>query len=108
LRYVELARQHGPGLILVRKLTLNAAILAFLVPAETSIRDGFGRDILKASQQRILFGDLKGLSANRDFHQALVGPKNAAHPCPVLLSRSGRTGAWDKETVAYGLPPLKA
>jgi hypothetical protein len=80
----ELATQEIVRALLIRQLSNDAAILAVLVPAETPVRDGFRTNVLKASKDRILLGDLENLPKNFDLNQPLVRPKN--------LARSARSG----------------
>src|SRR6266849_5734977 len=68
----ELAAQHFPRLVIIRQLAGNAAILAFLVPAEPSIRNGLWADKLKTAQKRIALWDLKLFSKDGDFHELFV------------------------------------
>ena len=63
----------------------DAAILAILIPAETSIGNGFGADVLEAAQNRVLLWNLKWLPQNLDFHQTFVRTKHLRRP--ILLGR---------------------
>jgi hypothetical protein len=74
----EFAAQEIVRALLVGELSNDAAILAILVPAESSVRDRFRADVLKAAQNRILFGNLESFPQNLDFHQALVRPEDLA------------------------------
>jgi len=58
----------------------DAAILAILIPAKTTVGDGFRADVLKAAKNRIFLGDLKSFSQDFNFHQAFVGAKNLRGP----------------------------
>jgi hypothetical protein len=49
--YDELTAQHLSGLVIVRQLAGNSAVLAFLVPAESSVGNGFRADELETAQQ---------------------------------------------------------
>src|ERR1700730_12525350 len=54
--YDELTAQHLARFIIIRQLAGNAAILAFLVPAESAVRDRFRADELETAQKRIALG----------------------------------------------------
>jgi hypothetical protein len=47
----KFAAQHFTGLIVIRELAGNTAILALLIPAEASIWNRFGTDELETTQQ---------------------------------------------------------
>jgi hypothetical protein len=74
----EFAAQKIVWALFIGELSDHAAILAVLVPAESSVGDRFRADVLKAAENRILFGDLKRLPQDLDFHQALVRPEDLA------------------------------
>src|SRR5713101_3819305 len=63
----EFAAQHFPGLVVIGQLAGYATILAFLIPAEASIRNRFRADELKTSQERVPFGHLELPAKNGDF-----------------------------------------
>ena len=71
----QLAGKRRAFLSPVSEVERYPAILAVFVPTEPSIGDRLGRQILKTSQQRVVFRDLKFLPENRDFHQAREGLK---------------------------------
>jgi hypothetical protein len=72
----EFAAQEFVRLVLVRQFAGHAAILAILIPAETSVGNGFRADVLKTAENRILLGDLEGLAENFDLDQAFVRTEN--------------------------------
>jgi hypothetical protein len=55
----EFAAQHFPGLVVVRELTPNPAILALLIPAEAPIGNGLWADELETAQQGVALRHLK-------------------------------------------------
>src|SRR6266446_1440686 len=75
----KFAAQHLARLVVVRQLTRYAAILAFLVPAEASIRNRFRADELEAAQKRIALRHLKLLPQDDNFHQLLVRTERFRH-----------------------------
>jgi hypothetical protein len=80
----ELAAQEIMRTVFIGKFSSHAAVLAILVPAKTAVRNRFRADVLKAAEDRILLGNLKGLSQNLDFDEAFVGAKNLA---PAIRGR---------------------
>jgi hypothetical protein len=48
--------------IVVRELGDNAAILTLLIPAKPAVRNGLRAQILKATENGILFGNLERLA----------------------------------------------
>jgi hypothetical protein len=58
----------------------HAAILAILIPAESSVGDGFRADVLKTTKNRIFLGDLERLAQDLDVNQALVRAKHLRGP----------------------------
>jgi hypothetical protein len=75
----EFATEDGPSLVIVGKLAIDAAILAFLIPAEAAIRNRFRADELKRAEQGIALRDEKRLPENRDFDELFVRPKDFVH-----------------------------
>src|SRR5713226_10106351 len=75
----KFAAQHLARLVVVRQLARNAAILAFLIPAKSTIRNRLRADELEATQKRIALGHLKFLPQNRNFHQLLVRTERFRH-----------------------------
>jgi hypothetical protein len=71
----ELATQQFVRLVLIYELAGHTAILAILIPAETSIRNGFRADVLEAAENRILLRDFERLPKNLDLDQAFVWTK---------------------------------
>lgn len=63
-------------MILVRKLTSHTAILAFLIPAKSSVWNCLRTDELKTTQKRVSFGHKETFAHDRDFDQLLVWTKN--------------------------------
>jgi hypothetical protein len=74
----KFAAQEIVRALFIGELSNHAAILAILIPAESSVGDGFRADVLKATKDRILFGNLERLAQNLDFHQPLVRPEDLA------------------------------
>jgi hypothetical protein len=72
----EFAAQQFVVLVLIRQFAGHAAILAILVPAETSVGNGFRADVLETAENRILLGDLERFAKNLDLDQAFVGSKD--------------------------------
>jgi hypothetical protein len=72
----ELAAENGAGTVVVGQLTVDPAILTFLIPAETPIRNGLGADELKTAKKGVPFGHEKGLAQDGDLHEMLIGPEN--------------------------------
>jgi hypothetical protein len=73
--YQEFAAQQFVGLVVVDQFARDAAILAILIPAETSVGNGFRADVLEAAQDRILFGNFERLPENLDGDEPLVWAK---------------------------------
>ena len=78
--YQKLAAQEFMRAVFIGELTGNAAILAILIPAESSVGDCLGADVLKAAKNRVLLRDLKGLPKNFDFYQPLIRAKDLCSP----------------------------
>jgi hypothetical protein len=76
----ELAAQEFVRAVFIGEFCDHAAILAVLIPAEAAIGNSFRANVLKTAKNRILLGNLKGFSQDRDFDQAFVGPKNLRRP----------------------------
>ena len=76
----EFAAQEFVGLVIIYQFASHAAILAILIPAETSVGNGFRADVLKTAKNRILFGDLERLPKNLDVDQAFVRAKYLIGP----------------------------
>src|SRR6266850_833206 len=72
----EFAAQQFVVLVLIRQFAGDAAILAILIPAETSVGNGFRADVLETAENRILLGDLERFAKNLDLDQAFVGSKD--------------------------------
>src|SRR5947209_15967955 len=75
----KLATQHLARLVVVGQLAIDAAILAFLIPAKPPVRNGVRADELEAAQDRVLFRDLEHLTQNLNFNQTLKGTEGFAH-----------------------------
>src|ERR1700733_5606802 len=75
----EFAAQNGASLILIRELAVHSAILALLIPAETSVGNRFGADELEGAEQGISLGYQEGLPQYRDFDKSLVRPEDLRH-----------------------------
>ena len=80
----EFAGEHFARLVVIGKLAGDAAILAILVPAETSVGDGFRADELKAAQQGIAFRHLEFLAEDRYLNQFFVWTERFRHGGSVL------------------------
>src|SRR5260370_33462537 len=74
--YQEFAAQQFMRFFFIVQFSGHAAILAILIPAESSVGDGFRADVLKATKNRIFLGYLERLAQNLDVNQALVRTKN--------------------------------
>src|ERR1700682_5073036 len=80
----EFEAQEFVGWFIIPQFAGHAAILAILIPAETSVGNGFRADVLKTAENRILLGNLERLPKNYDLDQAfvraehLIGPTRAA------------------------------
>ena len=77
----ELAAEQIMRPVLVREFSDHAAILAVLIPAETSVRDGLRADVLEAAKNGVLLGNLEGFAQDLDFDEAFVGAKNLSAAC---------------------------
>src|SRR5258707_8658745 len=75
----EFAAQHLARFVIVRQLAGYATILAFLVPAESSIRNRFRADELEAAQKRVALRHLKFLSQNNNVHKLFVRTERFRH-----------------------------
>jgi hypothetical protein len=75
----ELAREHFAGLIIIGKLTGDAAVLAILIPAETAIRNSFGADELEATEQGIALRNMELLAHDGDIHEFFIRTKGFRH-----------------------------
>src|SRR5712691_9785906 len=64
----KLTTQHLARPVVVGQLAIDAAILAFLIPAKPSVRNGVRADELEAAQDRVLFRDLEHLAQNLNFN----------------------------------------
>jgi hypothetical protein len=73
----ELAAEDRARAVIVGQLTIDAAVLAFLIPAEAPIRNSVGADELKTAKKGVPFGHEKGLAQDGDLNEMLIGPKNA-------------------------------
>ena len=75
----EFAGEHFLGLVLIGKLTGDAAVLAILIPAETAVRNSFRADELEAAEQGVALGDLEFSSHESDVHEFFVWAKGFRH-----------------------------
>ena len=75
----ELAGQQRAGFVVIGQLASDAAILAFLIPAEAAIRNCFRADELEAAQERVLLRHLDLLAEYFNFDQALVRAEEIGH-----------------------------
>src|SRR6267378_7201375 len=75
----KFAAQHLARLVVVRQLAGHPAVLAFLVPAKSSVWNRFRADELEAAQKRIALWNLKLLAQNGNFHQLLVRTERFRH-----------------------------
>jgi hypothetical protein len=64
LRDDEFAAEDRARLVVIGKLAIDAAILAFLVPAEAAVGNRFGTDELKSAQKGIALRDRKTSDMN--------------------------------------------
>jgi hypothetical protein len=71
----KLAAEHFPGLIIIRELAGNTAVLAILIPAEAAVRNRLGTDELETSQKRVPLRNLKLSAKNGDLDELLVRTK---------------------------------
>jgi len=76
----EFAAQQFMPFFLIQKFACNAAILAILIPAKTSVRDRLRTNVLKTAENRILLGDLERFPQDLDLDQAFVGTKDQVGP----------------------------
>lgn len=75
----ELAAKHFPGLVVVRQLAGNSAILAVLVPTKSPIGNCFRANELKTPEKRVALRHLKLLAHHGDLHELLIGAKGFRH-----------------------------
>jgi len=80
------------GLVFVRKFADHAAILAILVPAETPIGDCFRADVLEATENGVLFGDLERLPEDFDVHQSFIRAENLIRSARIRQFRPVNIG----------------
>jgi hypothetical protein len=67
------------GLVVIRKLAIGAAILAFLAPTEAPVRNRLRADELERTEDRVPFRNKERLPHHRNFHELLKGPEYAGH-----------------------------
>src|ERR1700683_2421954 len=82
----EFAAQYGASLILIRELAVHSAILALLIPAKTSVGNGFGAYELKGAEQGISLGNQERLPQYGDFDKSLVRPEYLRHERCLALN----------------------
>jgi hypothetical protein len=75
----EFAGEHFARLIIVGKLTGDAAVLAILIPAESAVRNGLGADELETAKQRVALRDLEFLAQDSDVHEFFVRTERFRH-----------------------------
>ncbi|MFZ0736328.1 MAG: hypothetical protein WBL70_19945 [Candidatus Acidiferrales bacterium] len=75
----ELAAQDRTRLIVIRELAIHLAILAFLIPAKSAIRDCVGADELKAAQHGIPIRNKESFPEDIDFNESFKWTKNFGH-----------------------------
>jgi hypothetical protein len=68
------AGEHGLFLFAVPQANLTVQTIA--VPAEIAVGNAFHREVLKAAQQRVVFGNLVNFAADLDFDQFFEGFEN--------------------------------
>jgi hypothetical protein len=73
----ELATENGARTVVVGQLAVDPAILTFLIPAETPIRNSLGADELKTAKKGVPFRHEKGFAQDGDLDEMLIGPENA-------------------------------
>jgi hypothetical protein len=73
----ELAAQDRARAVIVGQLAVDPAVLAFLIPAETPVRNCLGADELKTAKKGVPFGHQKGLAQDGDLDEMLIGSENA-------------------------------
>ena len=78
---INLQLSIGRGLIVIRQLGIDAAVLAILIPAETAVGDGLRAEELKAAQDGFFSGTSR-LAEDLDFDQPFVWTKRLGHGCP--------------------------
>jgi hypothetical protein len=66
-------------LIVVEELAVDAAILAFLIPAKSAVRNCFRTDELETAQNGVLLGNQERLPQDTDFYQPLEWTENLGH-----------------------------
>lgn len=85
----KLATQDGPGLVVILQLAIDPAILALLIPAESSVWNRLRTDELKAAQERVPFRHEKRLPKNGYLHEPFVRSKDFRHEPPPRLLLEG-------------------
>src|SRR5580704_13144005 len=89
------ATENRAGLIVVEQLAIDAAILAFLIPAKAAVRNRLGADELEAAQNGVLLGNEESFPQDADFHEPLKRTENLRHvvkPPKCLRFKYGMRG----------------
>jgi hypothetical protein len=72
----EFTAENGTALVVISQLAIDLAILAFLIPAETAVRNSFGAYKLESAQKRVAFGHQKSFAEYRNLNQLFIRTKD--------------------------------
>jgi hypothetical protein len=89
----EFTGKHFARLVIVGKLTGDAAVLTILIPAEAAVRNCFRTDELKAAQQRVAFRDLEFLAHDDDIDEFFVRTKGFRHDEAFSFANGAECGS---------------